>query len=91
MSTSSSTPSPASGASQITGNLISPQEERVRWKVKPVKDDSGAYYIYSVAYPENVVDVRAGGTDDGTAIITFPKRPPGQNQQFLLRKATEQP
>ncbi|GAQ11731.1 hypothetical protein ALT_9052 [Aspergillus lentulus] len=85
------TASGGDGTAQITGNLISPREKRVRWKVKPVKDDSGAYYIYSVAYPENVVDVRDNGTNDGTAIITFPKRPQGQNQQFFLREATEHP
>ncbi|KAL4976062.1 ricin B lectin domain-containing protein [Aspergillus desertorum] len=68
----------------ITGNLISPLEKRARWKVEPVKDDSGAYYIYSVAYPQNVVDVQARGTGDGTEIITFPNRA-GQNQQFFLR------
>jgi hypothetical protein len=45
--------------------------------------------IYSVAYPANVVDVRDNGTNDGTAIITFPKHSPGQNQQFFLREATE--
>ncbi|OJJ37957.1 hypothetical protein ASPWEDRAFT_39665 [Aspergillus wentii DTO 134E9] len=72
------------GKSQITGNLLSPLEKSVRWKIVPVRDGSGSYYIYSVAHPENVIDIQAAGTENRTAAITYPKNG-HKNQQFFLR------
>ncbi|KAJ5954402.1 ricin B lectin domain-containing protein [Penicillium viridicatum] len=73
--------------SQITGNVISPLEKRVRWKIEPVKDRSGSYFIYSVAFPKKVVDIKiATGIDDRSAVYTLPQDG-AKNQQFFLRSA----
>ncbi|CAI7625247.1 unnamed protein product [Penicillium viridicatum] len=73
--------------SQITGNLISPLEKRVRWKIEPVKDRSGSYFIFSVAFPKKVIDIKiATGIEDRSAVYTLP-HDGAKNQQFFLRSA----
>ncbi|KAE8162415.1 ricin B lectin domain-containing protein [Aspergillus tamarii] len=71
---------------QITANLISPLEKRVRWKIEPVKDRSGAYFIVSVAFPSKVIDISGAKTDDKTEALTYTKNGT-QHQQFFLRSA----
>ncbi|RAH43787.1 uncharacterized protein BO95DRAFT_465516 [Aspergillus brunneoviolaceus CBS 621.78] len=65
----------------VTGNLLPPVDERVRWKVVPVRSGSGAY---NVAYPDLVMDTFRAGTDNETPIVLWTNNGE-QNQQFFLR------
>ncbi|KAE8371525.1 ricin B lectin domain-containing protein [Aspergillus bertholletiae] len=69
---------------QITANLLPPLEKRIRWKIEPVKDRSGAYYIQSVAFPNKVIDISGAKADDKTAALTYTKNNK-HHQQFFLR------
>ncbi|KAB8261584.1 ricin B lectin domain-containing protein [Aspergillus pseudonomiae] len=71
---------------QIAANTLSPDNQEARWNVIPADDDSGTWFITSVAFPHKVIDIAQKDTDDGTPAITFTRKRDGtENQQFFLR------
>ncbi|KAB8205041.1 ricin B lectin domain-containing protein, partial [Aspergillus parasiticus] len=70
---------------QLTSEVLPPVNRRIRWKLHPVGDGSGAFFISSLAYPGKVIDVQYGYDDNETAIIIYPpKEDDNENQQFFL-------
>ncbi|KAE8326738.1 ricin B lectin domain-containing protein [Aspergillus sergii] len=69
----------------ITATVSSPMNKRIRWRIHPVGDGSGAFYISSVAFPGKVIDVAGGATDNHADIIIYDHKDDGsENQQFFL-------
>ncbi|PWY75263.1 hypothetical protein BO94DRAFT_589073 [Aspergillus sclerotioniger CBS 115572] len=73
----------ASKGGDLTANNLPMDNKRIRWKFVPLDDGSGAYHIYSVAYPDELIDVSAEGTANGNRIMTWTNNN-GKNQQFFL-------
>ncbi|KAF2627068.1 hypothetical protein BU25DRAFT_393664 [Macroventuria anomochaeta] len=68
-------------AIQVTTELRSPLEASIRWKLQHA--GNGAFYINSVVTGKQL-NVRGGGKESGTEIITYPPTE-GANSQFLLK------
>ncbi|KAE8422922.1 hypothetical protein BDV36DRAFT_290738 [Aspergillus pseudocaelatus] len=71
---------------QLTAEVLPPVDGRIRWKLAPVRDGSGAFFIASLALPGHVIDVAWGFSDNENPIIIYPrKKEDSENQQFYLR------
>ncbi|RMJ24884.1 hypothetical protein PHISP_04233 [Aspergillus sp. HF37] len=73
---------PPYGRGQLTGNLISPTDRRVRWRIH--RNRNGTYEIESVAFPGRVVDNAGDRAANGNPIILW-ERNGGLNQQWWFR------
>ncbi|GIZ45465.1 hypothetical protein CKM354_000863000 [Cercospora kikuchii] len=71
----------------VTANLTSPWTNRTRWSIVPCRNNTGAYWIVPVLNTKLALNVKGGGSTNGTELILYAieSDPGAKNAQWFLR------